>query len=66
MTGIAHSSICPPFRGHCYPAVSLNTACESRRKDLENVCTKYDLFLALINMSKHPTDTIINNVITTS
>lgn len=27
-------------RGHCYPAASLQRACESRQKDLENLCNE--------------------------
>ncbi|KAJ7394682.1 Protein ELYS [Desmophyllum pertusum] len=35
----SEGSIAAAKRGHCYPAVSLNNACESRRKDLENLCS---------------------------
>ncbi|XP_078375377.1 protein ELYS-like isoform X3 [Oculina patagonica] len=34
----SEGSIAASKRGHCYPAVTLSSACESRRKDLENLC----------------------------
>lgn len=34
----SEGSIAAAKRGHCYPALTLSNACESRRKDLENLC----------------------------
>ncbi|RMX53817.1 hypothetical protein pdam_00000467 [Pocillopora damicornis] len=37
----SEGSITGSKRGHCYPAVPLSSACESRRKDLENLCSSH-------------------------